>query len=65
MGFRWLREDIISYNNWWFKIRDNGDDTPAPSPESKKYATAGITSRNKNFFRFIPACALMGFPVVE
>nr|CAI5852680.1 unnamed protein product [Callosobruchus analis] len=32
-------ENIISNNNRWFKICDKGDDTPAPSPESKKHAT--------------------------
>nr|CAI5842387.1 unnamed protein product [Callosobruchus analis] len=32
-------ENIISNNNRWFNICDKGDDTPAPSPESKKYAT--------------------------
>nr|CAI5839515.1 unnamed protein product [Callosobruchus analis] len=31
--------NIISNNNRQFKICDKGDDTPAPSPESKKYAT--------------------------
>nr|CAI5842749.1 unnamed protein product [Callosobruchus analis] len=34
-----LLENIIGNNNRWFKICDKGDDTPAPSPESKKYAT--------------------------
>nr|CAI5839968.1 unnamed protein product [Callosobruchus analis] len=32
-------ENIISNNNRWSKICDKGDDTPAPSPESKNYAT--------------------------
>nr|CAI5857799.1 unnamed protein product [Callosobruchus analis] len=32
-------ENIIINNNRWFKICDKGDDTPAPSPESKIYAT--------------------------
>nr|CAI5841661.1 unnamed protein product [Callosobruchus analis] len=33
------RTSYISNNNRWFKICDKGDDSPAPSPESKKYAT--------------------------
>nr|CAI5817753.1 unnamed protein product [Callosobruchus analis] len=32
-------EKIISNNDRWFKFCDKGDDTPAPSPESKNYAT--------------------------
>nr|CAI5836817.1 unnamed protein product [Callosobruchus analis] len=33
-------QNIISNNNRrWFKICVKGDNTPAPSPESKKYAT--------------------------
>nr|CAI5859582.1 unnamed protein product [Callosobruchus analis] len=39
MGLLGCLENIISNNNRWFKICDKGDDTPAPSPESKKYAT--------------------------
>nr|CAI5857800.1 unnamed protein product [Callosobruchus analis] len=37
-AFRVL-ENIIINNNRWFKICDKGDDTPAPSPESKIDAT--------------------------
>nr|CAI5844450.1 unnamed protein product [Callosobruchus analis] len=39
MGLSGQLENIIGNNNRWFKICDKGDDTPAPSPESKKYAT--------------------------
>nr|CAI5828122.1 unnamed protein product [Callosobruchus analis] len=39
MGLLGCLENIISNNNRLFKICDKGDDTPAPSPESKKYAT--------------------------
>nr|CAI5860772.1 unnamed protein product [Callosobruchus analis] len=39
IGLLGYLENIISNNNWWFKICDKGDDTPAPSPESKNYAT--------------------------
>nr|CAI5856169.1 unnamed protein product [Callosobruchus analis] len=39
MGPSGQLENIINNNNRWFKICDKGDDTPAPSPESKKYAT--------------------------
>nr|CAI5860771.1 unnamed protein product [Callosobruchus analis] len=39
IGLLGYSENIISNNNRWFKICDKGDDTPAPSHESKKYAT--------------------------
>nr|CAI5858245.1 unnamed protein product [Callosobruchus analis] len=38
MGLLGYLENIINNNNRWFKICDKGDDTPGPSPESKKYA---------------------------
>nr|CAI5857798.1 unnamed protein product [Callosobruchus analis] len=43
---RFPLENIISNNNRWFKICDKGDDTPAPSPESKKYATLILRVRS-------------------
>nr|CAI5849867.1 unnamed protein product [Callosobruchus analis] len=39
MGLSRQLENIISNNNRWCKICDKGDDTPAPSPESKKCAS--------------------------
>nr|CAI5861722.1 unnamed protein product [Callosobruchus analis] len=39
MGPSGQLENIISNNNRWFKICNKQDDTPAPSPEFKKYAT--------------------------
>nr|CAI5856167.1 unnamed protein product [Callosobruchus analis] len=39
MGLSGQLENIISNNNRWFKICDKGNDTPAPSPESKKCAS--------------------------
>nr|CAI5839516.1 unnamed protein product [Callosobruchus analis] len=39
MGLLGFLENIISNNNRQFRICDKGDDTPAPSPESQKYAT--------------------------
>nr|CAI5820904.1 unnamed protein product [Callosobruchus analis] len=39
MGILGYLQNIISNNNRKFKICDKGDDTPAPSPESKKDAT--------------------------